>query len=132
MGLFDSVAGAVLGKLAGGGEQGSVAQVALDLFNQHGGLNGILDKFKDSGLGQEAASWVSKGENLPISAEQVQQVLGSDAVSAMAAKFGLSSEDVSAKLAEYLPGVVDKLTPDGEVPANQSGLMSQVLSLLKN
>ena len=67
MGLLDSVAGMVLGKL--GGQQGGMAQVALDMFNQNGGLAGVLDKFKAGGLAEQAASWVGKGENLPVSAD---------------------------------------------------------------
>lgn len=130
MGLFDSVAGAILGKL--GGESGNpMLQIAMNLLNENGGLSGVLDKFKESGLTEEAASWVSKGENMPISAEQITQVLGSGAVADMAAKFGLSSEDISGKLAEYLPGVVDQLTPDGEVPSDMSNIMGQLMGMLK-
>jgi len=73
MGLFDSVAGAVLGKL--GGEQGKMAQIAMDLFNQYGGVSGILEKFKENGMAEQVASWVGRGTNLPISAEQVSSVL---------------------------------------------------------
>ena len=61
MGLFDSVAGAVLGKVLGG-EQGNMAQVAMEMFNQHGGLPGILDKFNNAGLSTEAASWVGSAD----------------------------------------------------------------------
>lgn len=130
MGLFDSVAGAILGKL--GGEGGNpMLQIAMNLLNENGGLAGVLDKFRENGLATEAASWVSKGENLPISAEQMTQVLGSGAIADMAAKFGISSEDISSKLAEYLPGVVDKLTPDGEVPSDMSGILGQLTGMLK-
>lgn len=129
MGLLDSVAGAVLGKL--GGEQGSMAQVAMEMFNQHGGLSGILDKFKAGGLGDVAASWVGKGENLPISAEQISSVLGSGAIAEMAAKFGISADTLSAQIAEHLPTVIDKMTPNGEVTGDSGSLLSTVLSMLK-
>ncbi len=129
MGLFDSIAGAVLGKV--GGEQGNMAQVAIDLFNQNGGLNGILDKFKEGGLGEAAASWVGTGENLAISPEQVSNVLGDGAIADLAAKFGISPETISAQIAEHLPRMVDKLTPDGEVPAESGGLLSTILGMLK-
>lgn len=129
MGLFDSIAGAVLGKL--GGEHGSTAQIAIDLFNQHGGLSGILEKFKENGMADEAASWVGKGANLPISAEQISSVLGNSEIAAMAAKFGLTPETLSSKIAEHLPAVVDKLTPDGEVNNSSGNLLSTVLSMLK-
>ena len=129
MGLLDSVAGAMLGKL--GGEQGGMAQIAMDLFNQNGGLSGILDKFKEGGLGETAASWVGKGENMPVSSDQIASVLGSGAIAEMAAKFGINPETLSAQIAQHLPGVVDKLTPDGEVPAESGNILSTVLGMLK-
>ena len=129
MGLFDSVAGAVMGKL--GGEQSGMAQIAMDMFNQHGGLSGMIEKFKEGGLGEQAASWVGKGENLPISAEQISSVLGSGAIAEMAAKFGLTPEMLSNQIAQHLPGMVDKMTPNGEVSADSSNLLSSVLGMFK-
>ena len=129
MGLLDSVAGAVLGKL--GGQQGGMAQIALDMFNQNGGLGGVLDKFKQGGLGDAAASWVGKGENMPVSAEQISSVLGSGAIADMAARFGIDPATLSAQIAQHLPTVVDKMTPDGEVTEGSGGLLSTVLGMLK-
>lgn len=129
MGLLDSVAGAVLGNL--GGDKGAMAQVAVDLLNQNGGLQGVLDKFHAGGLAEQAASWVSKGENLPVSADQIASVLGNGAIADIAAKLGLDSSDVSSKIAEYLPQLVDKMTPDGEIGANSGSLLSTVLGMLK-
>lgn len=129
MGLFDSVAGAVLGKVMG--DKGAAAQVAAEMFNQNGGITGILDKFKQGGLGDQAASWVGKGENLPVSAEQISSVIGSGAIAEMANKFGLDPETLSAQIAEHLPTVIDKLTPDGEVNEKSSNLLSTVLGMLK-
>ena len=130
MGLLDSVAGAVLGKVMGG-SQGGMAQIALDMFNQNGGLGGVLDKFKAGGLGDAAASWVGTGANLPVSADQISSVLGSGAIAEMAAKFGIDPATLSAQIAEHLPTVVDKLTPNGEVEAESGGLLSSVLGMLK-
>ena len=129
MGIFDSVAGAVMGKL--GGEQSGMAQVAMDMFNQHGGLSGLIEKFKEGGLGEEAASWVGKGENLPISAEQISSVLGSGAIAEMAAKFGLTPEVLSNQIAQHLPDMVDKMTPNGEVSTDSSNVLSSVLGMFK-
>lgn len=129
MGLLDSVAGAMLGKL--GGEQGGMAQIAMDLLNQNGGLSGVLDKFKQGGLADAAASWVGKGENMPVSADQIASVLGNGQLAEMAAKFGINPETLSAQIAQHLPGVVDKLTPDGEVPAESGNILSTVLGMLK-
>ena len=130
MGLFDSVAGAVLGKL--GGQQGNMAQMAMEMFNNNGGLSGIVDKFKEGGLSEQVASWVGTGENIAVSPEQISSVMGEGAIADMAAKFGLSPEVLSAQIAQYLPTVVDKSTPNGEVNAESSGgLLSNVLGMLK-
>jgi len=129
MGLFDSVAGAVLGKL--GGDKGAMVQMAMDLFNQNGGLEGVVEKFKTGGFADEAASWIGKGENLSISAEQVTQVLGSDAITNIADKLDMDPDEVSAKIAEYLPQVIDKMTPDGEVNAGSGNLLTAVLGMFK-
>jgi uncharacterized protein YidB (DUF937 family) len=130
MGLLDSVAGAVLGKVMGG-SQGGMAQIALDMFNQNGGLGGVLDKFKQGGLTDAAASWVGKGENMAVSADQISSVLGSGAIAEMAAKFGIDPATLSAQIAQHLPTVIDKMTPNGEVEANSGNLLSTVLGMLK-
>ena len=130
MGLLDGIAGDIIGKLAGG-QGGGIAQIAMDLLNQNGGLSGMLEKFNQGGLASQAASWVGKGENMSVSAEQIGQVLGGGQLAAMAEKFGISPEVLSGQLAQHLPGLVDKLTPDGAVPADESNLLSQVFSLLK-
>ena len=129
MGFLDSIAGAVLGKI--GGEQAGMAQAAIEMFNLNGGIDGLLDKFKAGGLAEQAASWVGKGENLPISAEQISSVLGNGAIADLAAKFGISPETLSAQIAQHLPSMIDKLTPNGEVEGTSSNLLSSVLGLLK-
>jgi uncharacterized protein YidB (DUF937 family) len=128
MGLLDSVAGAVLGKLGGGG---GMAQVAMEMFNQHGGVGGMLDKLKAGGLGDAAASWVGKGENIPVSADQISSALGSGAIADMAAKFGIDPATLSAQIAEHLPTVVDKMTPNGAVEAGSGDMLSTVLGMFK-
>ena len=129
MGLLDGIAGQVLGKVMG--DKGNMAQVAIEMFNQNGGLTGILDKFKDGGMAEQAASWVGKGENMPISAEQISGILGNSAIVEMAAKFGLDPDTLSSLIAEHLPTVVDKLTPDGKVSADSGNMLSTLLSILK-
>lgn len=129
MGLFDRLAGSMLAKA--GGEQGGMAKVALDLFNQHGGLNGVLEKLNASGYGAQVASWISNGENLPISAAQVSSIFGSTAIMAMAAKVDTSPEVLSGLIAENLPKLVDKMTPNGEVPTDAGNLLGAMLSLMK-
>ncbi len=130
MGLFDGLAGQILGKITGGDTDG-IAAAAMEMFNNNGGLSGILDKFKEGGLAQQAASWVGTGENLSVSPEQISSVLGDGQIAAMAAKFGLSPEVLSSQIAEHLPGVIDKMTPNGEVSAESGGLLGSVLGMLK-
>ena len=130
MSLLDSIAGAVMGKL--GGTEGGMAQIALDMFNQHGGLNGVLEKLKTSGLGDQVASWVGTGENQAVSADQITSALGSSQIAELAAKFGITPDVLSGQLAQHLPDVINKLTPHGEVNAESSGgLLSSVLGMLK-
>ena len=112
MGLLDSIAGMAGQALSSGSGNSSLMQGVLGMLqNQEGGIGGLVQQLKDKGLGDIASSWVGKGENLPISGEQLQGVLGSDLVSGMAAKFGISQDQI----AQFLPQVVDKLTPNGEV-----------------
>lgn len=103
----------------------------MEMFNNNGGLSGILEKLKASGLGEQAASWVSKGENLPISADQISSALGNSQIAEMAAKFGITPEVLSSQIAQHLPGVIDKMTPNGEVDTDSGGLLSTVLGMLK-
>ncbi len=95
-----------------------------------GGLNGLLQKFKDQGLHDVVASWVGTGQNLPISTEQLKQVLGSEQIQDMAAKLGISRDALSSKLSQLLPQVVDKLTPGGTVPEHST--IESGLAMLKS
>ncbi|MGH9588331.1 MAG: YidB family protein [Acidobacteriaceae bacterium] len=95
---------------------------AVEMVNDPavGGLDGLMQKFRSNGLGEAVNSWIGPGGNHPITGDQVQQVLGQDRINAIASKFGMSSEDASAKLAQVLPSIVDKLTPGGSVGSAQS------------
>ena len=129
MGLLDSIAGAVMGKL--GGTEGGMAQIALDMFNQHGGLNGVLEKLKTNGLGDQVASWVGTGENQAVSPDQISSALGSSQIAELAAKFGISPDVLSGELAQHLPDVINKLTPHGEVPTDSGNMLTSVLGMFK-
>ncbi|NMD08435.1 MAG: YidB family protein [Phyllobacteriaceae bacterium] len=89
---------------------------ASDGENPAGGLGGLIDSFKKAGLGEKADSWVSTGENKPVSAPEVEKGVGGDMIDALAAQTGLSREELLKRLAEVLPGMVDKLTPSGKLP----------------
>lgn len=112
MGLFDSILGALTGKSDSSGRANSVIGILDGILAQSGGLQGLANKFSQGGLGGVFSSWVGMGENETISADQIQNVLGSQEVNALAEKIGVDPAQVSNFLAEYLPKVVDKLTPE--------------------
>jgi uncharacterized protein YidB (DUF937 family) len=126
MGLLDSIAGALMG-----GNQGGMAQIAMEMFNQHGGVSGVLDKLKQGGLGDQVSSWVGTGANLPVSADQITSALGSGALADMAAKFGIDPATLSSQIAQHLPDLINKVTPNGAVEANSGNLLNTVLGMLK-
>jgi uncharacterized protein YidB (DUF937 family) len=135
MALFDSILGAVTGKTDGSGGGAQLIGVLGGLLAQSGGLQGLASKFAQSGQGNAFQSWVGMGENQPVSGGEIQNALGSDQVKALAAKMGIDPAQASAFLAEYLPKVVDKLTPAGKIdPAadHQQGLAALLPSLLQS
>ena len=135
MGLLDSIVSAVSGKTEGSGGAAQLVGVLGGLLAQSGGLQGLANKFAQSGQGNAFQSWVGMGENRPISSNQIQNALGSEQVKALAAKMGIDPAQASSFLAEYLPKIVDKLTPEGKVdPAadHQQGLAALLPSLLQS
>ena len=133
MGLFDSILGQVGDAISGGAgsEHGGLMDAVAGLINnpETGGLNGLIDSFKEKGMGDSIASWIGTGQNLPISGEQIQSVLGNEQVQAIAQRLGISPGDASSGLASILPQLIDRLTPNGEVP--EGGLLEQGLAMLK-
>jgi uncharacterized protein YidB (DUF937 family) len=125
MGLLDSLKSAV----GGGGQQNDLMSMVMNLVaGQSGGLNGLISQFTSKGLGDVIGSWVGTGQNQPISANQIHDVLGADTIKNMASKLGMDSNALSGQLSNLLPQVVDKLTPNGKIP--EGDLMSQGMNLL--
>ncbi len=130
MSLLDQVAGALSGSQSGGGDTLVVTIMQLVNDPKHGGLLGLVQSFQHGGLGEVVNSWVSTGQNLPISADQISSVLGGSSLQDIAAKLGITPEQASGQLAELLPQAVDKLTPTGQLP--QGGdLLAQGLEMMK-
>jgi uncharacterized protein YidB (DUF937 family) len=130
MGLLDSVMGAVTSGLQ---QQGGLTAALGGLLandGEHGGLGGLVEKFNQAGLGDVVGSWIGHGENLPISAEQLQQVLGSDALGGIASQLGIDPAQASGQLANLLPGLIDKLTPHGAAPEGGLGNAGDLLGML--
>ena len=130
MSLLDQVVGALAGGESGGGS--TLLQTVLQLVNnpQTGGLEGLIRSFQQGGLGDIVNSWVAKGQNLPVSGEQIESVLGGSVLQDLAGQLGVSPQQASGSLADVLPQLIDQMTPNGELP--QGGdLLSQGLDLLK-
>src|SRR5215469_17795155 len=103
MGLLDSILGAASGQSGQSGQANPLIGILGSFLTQSGGLQGLASKFAQSGQGNAFQSWVGMGENQPISSDQIQQVLGSDQVKALAARIGVDPTQASSFLAEYLP-----------------------------
>jgi len=130
MGLLDSLENEAFGKVLGGSSNPLASSLLQMIQNQPGGLQGLVQNFHDKGLGEVASSWVGSGQNMPISSDQIHQVLGSDQVKALAAKAGISPDAAGGAIAQLLPGIIDKLTPNGQVPAHNN-VMEMVGGLLQ-
>jgi uncharacterized protein YidB (DUF937 family) len=156
MGLLDGLVGALGGALGGaqggagqagglgplgallgaGGSQGGnadllravVAMLGNDAPN--GGLAGMLQQFQRAGLGDQVASWVGTGPNMPVSANQIESAMGPDAIGELARQFGLGTSDTSDQLARMLPEVINHFTPNGQVPQGGLGSMGDLLGAL--
>ena len=126
-GGLGSVLGGILGGSGsgGGGGGGALASPMLRMLLPavasmlaNGGLGKILSGLKAKGKGAEADSWVAKGENRPVAAEDVREAAGDDEIASIAEKLGVSKDEAAAAVAQVLPHVVDEVTPEGELPAD--------------
>jgi uncharacterized protein YidB (DUF937 family) len=130
MSLLDTF-GSLLGQSPQGGGQQALISTALEFVNnQPGGLNGLIQQFKDKGAGDIISSWISNGENQPIAADTLHSVLGSDTVTNLAAKAGVQPDQITGLLSQILPHVVNAATPTGEVPAEGQLNATSVLGAL--
>ena len=135
MGLLDSILAAASGQTGATGEANPLMGIISGLLAQSGGLQGLASKFAQSGQGNAFQSWVGMGENQPVSSGQIQNALGSEQVNAMASRMGVDPAMASNFLAEYLPKIVDKLTPAGKIDPtadHQQGLAAMLPSLLQS
>lgn len=130
MSLFDSVLGAVNNHVQ---QQGGLANVLSGLLannGEAGGLNGLVEKFRQAGLGDAVNSWIGTGANQAISGDQLSDALGSDMVTKAASQLGLDPSQLSGQLAQMLPGLIDKLTPNGTVPEGGLGNAGDLMGML--
>jgi len=154
MGLFDGILGNVMGTALGGNREQSQAQdplsailggltggsgsgtgnillqLALSMLQQQGGLDNVLGKFRQAGMGAQADSWVSTGQNMNISPNQLEQVLGSGAVSDIASKLGMSQVQAGSAMSQVLPELINQLTPQGQVTPDSENSLAEGLNAL--
>lgn len=131
MGLLDNLENQAVTSLLGGSSNPLAANILQMIQNQPGGLSGMVQSFHEKGLGGLMSAWVSTGPNPPMTTDQVHQALGSDKVKELAAAAGISPDIASSAIAQLLPGIVDKLTPNGQVPEHSS-VMDIASSLLQS
>jgi uncharacterized protein YidB (DUF937 family) len=119
MGILDSLENSPAFKGALGQLEAAVVPVVLSevLGNaSQGGLSAIVARLQQAGFGDQVRSWIGNGQNLTITAEQLQQVLGSDTVKQLAARFNIPVDQLAKVLAQQLPTAVDHASPDGKLP----------------
>ena len=149
MGLLDGLLGDLMGSYLGGsqgrnpfgsgsptqgGTQGGnlLLQIALMMLQQNGGLEGVLGKFRQGGLAQQADSWVGTGQNMEVSGDQLQEVFGPSTMGDLASKLGMPTGQAGSVMAQILPELINQLTPQGQVPENSNQSISDELSKLAN
>jgi uncharacterized protein YidB (DUF937 family) len=153
MGLFDQIAGAALGALqqqvaavtpgsdpganpaatpaaALAAGAGPAIQAIMQLVQQQGGLQGLLDKLRNGGLAEIVQSWVGTGANQPVSPAQLNTALGEQQVGQLAGAAGMAPQELLGLLSQHLPALVNQLSPGGELPHDMAGLLQAGLNLL--
>ena len=136
--------GGLGGMLSGGGAQAALVTVVIGMLvnGSHGqggaavsgagggmgGLGDLIGRFTQGGMGDVIGSWIGHGQNAPISGSQVTDVLGSDAISKIAAQLGITHAEAADQVSQVLPQVVDHLTPQGQVPEGGLGSIGDILA----
>jgi uncharacterized protein YidB (DUF937 family) len=108
MGLLDGLIGGMVGA--------EMVTVVNGLIEKHGGVQGVVNQLQSQGLGATVNSWINEGPNVPVTPANMQKAFGEQTLNELAAKSGLTPDQLAAKLATVLPHAVDALTPDGVVP----------------
>jgi uncharacterized protein YidB (DUF937 family) len=133
-------AGPAGGGLGGGssglGNKGSALMLlllplAMQWVQRNGGIGAVLERFRNKGYSQQAASWVSTGDNEALAPQAVADVVGMDELSRLSQQLGVSQEEVSSGMAQILPEVVNQLTPQGDVPDDGDDLLNRGKSMLE-
>lgn len=138
MSFFEQLAREVAGNVGGGDQHAGMAQAVMGMLNSEGsgGLAGLAQSFEQQGLGHLISAWAGNGPNPAATADQMHQVFGSEKIGQLAEQLGIPPQEAASTLAAVLPTLIDKLTPNGQIPGTQAGgalgaLESAGLGLLK-
>ena len=133
MGLLDALAREALPKLLAGSGRGQspLVDIVIGLLAnpRTGGLQGLAESFKSGGMDDIINSWIGTGKNMPISPEEMLRALGNDRLRGFSERAGVPQEEISGGLANILPEIIDKLTPQGRIP--DSSLLEEELKEMK-
>ncbi len=142
MSMLDGLIGSVIGNMMGGAGAAPGAapgagaganpllNIAFQLMQQQGGLQGLLGTLNQGGMAQQAQSWVNQGQNQGVSGDMLKSVLGSGVLGNLGAQHGMDANQVSSGLASMLPELINQMTPQGQVPHNANDMISQAMGML--
>lgn len=132
MSLFDSIIESAGEKFGLSSDKtGNLLSALIGLISnpQTGGFTGFIDRFRTAGLGDKVSSWITSGENSEITNDEVESALGAETLDSVAENAGIDKATATSAMAYMMPQVVDKLTPDGEIP-DESSLLSKLSGYL--
>ncbi|PIF20682.1 YidB family protein [Candidatus Pantoea floridensis] len=121
MGLLDDLVGSLRNNNGSG--QGNQLQQLMAIWNwvqEQGGVEVLLQKFQQGGLGQVLNTWIGSGNNQPVNSGEIQNALGQDQLQSLADKLGTDVNGASGTLAALLPQVIDKLSPQGHIDTSST------------
>ena len=142
MGLLDGLLGEVMNGIQGrmpGTQQdnagsalggSAIMMLVLQLLQQNGGIGGLLSRMQQAGYGGQAQSWVGTGQNQPIPPDAMSQIFGGQ-LGQIAQQLGMSHDEAASSVAQALPDVVDRMTPQGSVPPGDNDIVAQALAMLQ-
>ncbi|PID51249.1 MAG: hypothetical protein CR960_01815 [Pasteurellales bacterium] len=127
--MFGNILGSVASSVLGGNEA-KLPQIVQTLLASQGGIQGLITKFQQGGLDDVISSWMGNGENQPVSPDQIKEVLGEDELRNVAQQVDMDENELPNLISQYLPTIVDKLSPNGEIDTDNLDLESIAKSVL--
>ncbi len=118
------------GGMAGGLGKSALLMMALQLLQQNGGIGGLLSRMQQSGYGGQAQSWIGTGQNQAIPPDALSQIFGGQ-LGQIAQQLGMSHEQAASEMSQVLPEVVDRMTPQGSVPAGDDDIVAKAMAMLQ-